>query len=272
VESGVTAGAKGTSAQKGYLKTSFGVNGYVIDGNFQTDSSKSSSVGVKRNNVAGKSFPGLDVSASLTTSEKDLPNKPKLGFFSTLNTQYSRDHFTAGVSLTSDEDSQHSVGTNASVGFNGFTVGADTKCTKVGPGAWEHLSYNAGISYNQGRYTALIRSDNKFEKLKTFIIVNELGNGGRTTAGVQAKLDLTQPKVGLPQREFSLGVKHKLSSNTNLRGVLVYPSNQAILSVSHKLDNPRLEIKLSAVTNLPNAAFQPASVAKFGVSLTFGEF
>lgn len=263
------------SLPRGVVKASFTnnqlVSGVQVDVTVQTDASKASSIGLKKKNVAPKSLPGLNVSLTETTSEKDFSAKPKYGVFSTLGLDYSRNNFAASTSVISDADANLAVSAAAAVGFEGFSVGGDVKLVKAGEGALAPKSYNAGVAYSINNFTGALVSDSKFEKIKATLLASKVGAKKNFNVGLQAKVDLQQPKVGAPQREVILAFDQVLSANTSSRFAFVN-TGVVVGQIEHRLRNPDILVSASGVSALPASAFGAWPVTKFGVSLTVGDY
>lgn len=256
---------------RGYVKTSFGLRGAVVEAQIQTEASKASTLSVKRKNVLAKTLPGVNVGLSLTTSEKDLPGKPAYGAFATLSADYARPNFAATASVTSDESTQHAASASASVGFEGFSLGGDAKLVKAAGGNFEAKSYNAGVEYKYKKYTGALTSDAKFEKLKATAIASRVGPNGAWCVGAQAKLDLVAPKSGAPQRELIVGVQQVASPNTTYKLAAVVNTGALVATVEHRLRKPNLALSAVVCTAVPNSAYAAWNVSKFGVGLTLGD-
>jgi len=163
------------------------------------------------------------------------------------------------------------VSASAAVGFEGFSVGADVKLIKAaGAGAFTPKSYNAGVTYKRGVYTAAVVSDAKFEKIKATVFTTKLGNFvNPLSAGLQAKVDVQAPKAGKPQREVVLGLQQDASKNTTYKGAIVLTSGAAVFGVEHKFANA--QFAATAVLSKPASFYSAWPVSKYGVSLSVGD-
>lgn len=258
------------SQPRGVVKAAQTFNGVQVDTTIQTDASKASSFGLKKKNIAPSTLPGLNVSLTTTTSEKDF-SKAKYGVFSTLGFDYSRNNFVASTSVVTDADANVAVNAAAAVGFEGFSVGGDVKLVKSGESALAPKSYNAGLAYTKQNYTGALVSDSKFEKIKAILLVSKLGRDGKTNAGVQVKADVQAPKVGAPQREVIVGVDRVISPNTSARFAVV-STGTTVVALEHRVRNPDILIATTAVAAFPGSLYAPFPVSKFGVSLTMGDY
>jgi len=244
------------------------LTGVTVDATVQTDASKASSIAVKAKNVAPKLAPGINVTLTETTSEKDFAGKPRYGFFATLAADYARNNASVTASVTTDGDVNHSVSASAAVGFEGFSVGGDVKLVKAGAGAFAPKSYNAGAVYTRGLYTAAVVSDAKFEKLKATLLAKKV-NGYALDAGLQAKVDIQAPKAGKPQREVILGLEHKATPSTTYKGAIVLTAPSAVFGVEHKLEGA--SVSATAVVGKPATLYSAFPVSKYGVAVTIGD-
>jgi len=247
------------------------VKGVAVDATFQTEASKASTLTLKKKNAFPTAFPGLDVTVTDSTSEKDFSAAPKYGFFGTVGLDYTRNNFAASAQVVSDADTNVALSASAAVGFEGFSLGGDVKLVKSGEGSLAPKSYNAGLAYSYKQYTGALVSDSKFEKIKATLLATKLGSAGQFNVGVQAKVDLQAPKVGAPQREVIVALDEVATPNTTYRLALA-STGSIVAGVEHKLRNPDIALAATVATALPGSFYAPFPVTKFGVALTMGDY
>lgn len=254
------------------------LSGVKVDANLQTDASKASTVSFAGKNVLPSLLPGLNVTVTDSTSEKDLAGKPAYGLFATFAADYSRDNAALTASVVTDGAQQVGVSASAAVGFEGFSVGGDVKLVKAADAAaLAPKAYNAGVAYTAARtasgavYSGALVSDSKFEKLKVTALAKSFYGYSFVDAGLQAKVDLQAPKVGAPQREVIFGIDYRATPETLYKGALVLNTGAGVFAVEHKPRNAGVVVSATAVFGKPATAYSPFPIAKFGVGLTIGD-
>jgi hypothetical protein len=248
------------------------LKGALIEGVVQTDRSKASSLGIKAKNVFPNRLPGFNLAFKETTSEKDF-GEARYGLFAGLDADYSRSNFTATGAVTTDGDSNHSLAASAAVGFEGFSVGGDVKFLKAGEKAFAPKSYNAGVAYRTGAYTASAVTDAMFDKVKLSVIAKQpKGRENWHEVGLQAKIDLPSASGKTQQRDLIFGGRYKASSNTFYTGAIVLNNGSGVWGVEHRFAEPKVLVTANAQFQRPATTFAPFPVPKFGVGITFGDY
>jgi len=171
------------------------LSGVSVAANLQTEASKASTVAFSARNVLPSALPGLNLTLTESTSEKDLSGKPAYGAFATLAADYVRENAAFTASVVTDGAAQVGVTASASVGFEGFSVGGDVKMVKAGENAaFVPKAYNAGVVYTApvtssgAVYSGALVSDAKFEKIRIALLSKKLYGFHFVDAGVQAKV------------------------------------------------------------------------------------
>jgi len=268
---------------RGQVKISFTnrsryLTGVAVSANLQTEASKASSVAVSARNVLPKVLPGLNVTLTETTSEKDLSGKPSYGAFTTVSADYARENAALTASVVTDGAAQVGVTASAAVGFEGFAVGGDVKLIKAGVNAaFAPKAYNAGVSYTAAPtasgavYSGALVSDAKFEKIKVVALSKKLYGYNFIDAGVQAKVDLQAPKAGAPQREVIVGIDYRATPETVYKGAVVLNTFGGVFGIEHKPRGARVALSATAVFAKPASTYSAFPITKFGVGLTVGD-
>jgi hypothetical protein len=248
------------------------LKGALLEGVVQTDRSKASSLGIKAKNVFPNRLPGFNLAFKETTSERDF-GEARYGLFAGLDADYSRSNFTATGAVTTDGDSNHSLAASAAVGFEGFSVGGDVKFLKAGEKPFAPKSYNAGVSYRSGAYTASAVTDAMFDKVKLSLIAKQpQGHANWQEVGLQAKVDLPSANGKAQQRDLIFGARYQASANTFYNGAIVLNNGSGAFGVEHRFAEPKLSVSATAQFQAPATAFSPWPVTKYGVGITCGDY